>query len=82
MMSDNPPPLPKPEGRTWAYNQWGQGQYEDNDCFTEDQMRAYGQQCRQQALEEAALACRYMRGFTYTQCDLFESAVLALRDKP
>ena len=45
-------------------------------------MLAYGQQCRQQALEEAALACRYLRGFTYAQCDLFESAVLALKDKP
>ena len=29
----------------------------DTDCYTPDQMQAYGQQCRSEALEEAAQVC-------------------------
>lgn len=43
-MTDNLPPLPD-----WAMQQMGKIFWEER------QMRAYGQQCRAQALEEAAL---------------------------
>lgn len=74
-MKDKLPPMPEPLTMSMVARR-------DDFAYTAAQIRAYGQQCRQQALEEAALACRYMRGFTYEQCSLFENAVLALRDKP
>jgi len=75
-MSNNLPPLPEPE-----YGPTGYAglltPYQPS--YSLDQIRAYGQQCWNHALEEAALASRYLPGFTYEQCSLFENAVLALR---
>lgn len=51
-MNDNLPPLPKPEAL--QRKQLNHGGYEMRPVFTADQMREYGQLCRQQALEEAA----------------------------
>lgn len=53
-MNDNLPPLPKPEAL--QRKQLNHGGYEMRPVFTADQMREYGQLCRQQALEEAAQA--------------------------
>lgn len=54
-MNDNLPPLPKPEAL--QRKQLNHGGYEMRPVFTADQMREYGQLCRQQALEEAAELC-------------------------
>ena len=35
----------------------------DTDCYTPDQMQAYGQACREAAMEEAAMAAE--NGFKY-----------------
>lgn len=70
------PPLPKPDTRTdWHHDGYGKP------AFTTDLTIAYGQQCYQQALEDAALACRYLKGFTKGQCEHFESAVRSLNNK-
>ena len=59
-MNDNLPPLPEP----WVTDTEESGTREDGESifvdiplFTEEQMREYGQLCRQQALEEAAQQC-------------------------
>ena len=49
-MNDNLPPLPKPEAL--QRKQLNHGGYEMRPVFTPEQMREYGQLCRQQALEE------------------------------
>ena len=73
-MSDDLPPLPEPIVP--------EGDWFIRDSYIKDYARAYGRQCRNQALEEAALTCRYLPGFAGFQCGLFEAAVLELKDKP
>ena len=52
------PPLPAPfrkQGQQMAYDGYDKVFF---DCYSSDQMQAYGQQCRETALEEAAKVCQ------------------------
>ena len=49
------PPLPAPfrkQGQQMSYDGCDKAFF---DCYSSDQMQAYGQQCRAEALEEAAI---------------------------
>ena len=76
-MSDNLPELPPADFAAWAEGDNGIPKITTG--YSSEATLAYGQQCWNHALEEAALASRYLPGFTYEQCSLFENAVLALR---
>ena len=55
-MNDNLPPLPETEWQLYMPDRPYEPAWVSNqDGFDSDQMREYGQLCRQQALEEAAI---------------------------
>ncbi len=76
-MNDTLPPLPKPYGRSWQYDQYGHGRYEPTDDYTADQMREYGKACVAAERERCArIAMEFRRGAGDHVCGQVAAAIM------
>ena len=79
-MADTPPKLPTPDlGMPWRVNAPDGSVH----CagYTADQMRAYGAECRRQALEDAARVCDVTPPYPFRASIEAAHAIRALKEQ-